>query len=177
VRNLEDQFAVVDKKHQAEKSQYEKIISEKNILLDNVGKNDNKFYELKMKNYLDEISTLKIENQKLKDQVNALKKNSPDSKEVTALQAKITTLEQKLAQYEKLADKNSKIKKRGDNESDYTNGNSVFNIQTQKESSQFYHESFQAKKGYDTSSMEKFANSIPNIPDLVKKSPEDLEKL
>ena len=175
-RKLENELTQIELKHRQDRSQLDKTISEKNQLLDNVGKNDNKFYELKMKNYLDEIAALKLENQKLKDQL-AKVKTAGDGNEVTLLKEKIIALEKKVATYEKLVDKNSKLKKRGDTESEFSNNNSVFNLQTTKESSQFYHESFQAKKGYDTSSMEKFANSIPNIPDLVKKSPEDLQSL
>lgn len=46
-----------------------------------------------------------------------------------------------------------------------------------QDSNLFYHEQFQAKKGYDTSSMLRFATSIPNIPELLKKTKTELKKL
>jgi hypothetical protein len=45
------------------------------------------------------------------------------------------------------------------------------------DSKSFYHESFQARKGYDTSSMVKFASSIPNMVELNKKTESELDKL
>jgi len=43
-----------------------------------------------------------------------------------------------------------------------------------QDSNLFFHEQFQAKKGYDTSNMVNFAQSIPNVPELTKKTKTEL---
>jgi hypothetical protein len=108
-----------------------------------------------------------------------------ESEEVRSLKVKNSVLEKKQATLERLSVKNSEIKikyKKKEEEKSIEDGLSsiggtVFSEKLQGENNMFYHESFQARKGYDTSSMVKFATSIPNIPDLIKKSEIDLKKL
>lgn len=107
-----------------------------------------------------------------------------ESEEVRSLKDKNSVLEKKQATLEKLHAKNNEIKiryKKKEEEKSIDEGVSSFGgtVFSDKvgENNMFYHESFQARKGYDTSSMVKFATSIPNIPDLIKKNESDLKKL
>jgi chromosome segregation ATPase len=108
-----------------------------------------------------------------------------ESEEVNSLRERNSILEKKQTQIERLSAKNQEIKirykKKEEEKSMFDEGvssigKSVFSDKIQ-ENNQFYHESFQARKGYDTSSMVKFATSIPNIPELIKKEESDLKKL
>jgi hypothetical protein len=98
------------------------------------------------------------------------------------LKEKLAYLEKKQGKLEaKYAKSKETIKIKGSTKSNAGGSVSSFGGTAMSElyqnSDQFYHESFQAKKGYDTSSMLKFASSIPNVPELIKKSKSDLNKL
>jgi hypothetical protein len=99
------------------------------------------------------------------------------------LKEKNAQLEKKQTQIDKLQAKNNEIKiryKKKEEEKTFDEvvsaGGTVFS-DLKTDNNLFYHDSFQARKGYDTSSMVKFATSIPNIPELIKKSEAELKKL
>jgi len=106
------------------------------------------------------------------------------AEENAKLKEKLSLLEKKQEKLEsKYAKSKETIRVKGSRSNNATsvNGMSSFGgtamSELYQDNSQFYHESFQAKKGYDTSSMIRFASSIPNVPELTKKSKSEIQKL
>jgi hypothetical protein len=104
-----------------------------------------------------------------------------DTYTMKSLKEKNQMLEERMNKLDKLQAMNNEIKVRRERKEEekitFDETISGKNIQDKNQNNMFHHEAFQAKKGYDTSSMVKFATSIPNIPELIKKSEADLKKL